>query len=275
MDQIQFLFFDLDGTLLDDEKKISEECIAYLLDLKQRRNVRFGFSTGRHEASVSPYLDTYQLRGLFDVMVCNSGSDIYYFDPPVLIKNNYLTPDTLNLIMDTFQDYDFLTVAFHNGHKLVTTKMNQEVQSVLTRNFYDTFYYPNQIAIQAAPKCLLLFDPNDVEKAKKAVESAPLEGLRGVFTEANICEFLCDCNSKASGVAKLLERYGLSLNDVMVFGDAENDGQIMESAGISVCMKNGDDDIKMIADYVTEQTNNENGIMDFLKKHEAWFRRKT
>lgn len=273
MDQIQFLFFDLDGTLLDDKKEISEECIAYLLDLKRRKNVRFGFSTGRHEASVSPYLDTYHLRNLFDGMVCNSGSDIYYFNPPLHMKHNYLTPDTLNLIMNAFQDFDFLTVAFHNGHKLVTTKMNREVQSVLDRNSYQTFYYPHQLVIQEAPKCLLIFDPNDLEKVKKAVQSVHLEGLRGVFTEVNICELLCDRNSKASGVAKLLERYGLSLRDVMAFGDAENDRQIMEMAGISVCMKNGNDDIKMLADYVTERTNNENGILDFLKKHEDCFRR--
>ena len=99
------------------------------------------------------YLETHHLREFFDGMVCNSGSDIYYFDPALHIKNNYLTPDTLNLIMNTFQDCDFLTVAFHNGHKLITTN----------------------------------------------------------------------------------------------------------------------DDIKMIADYVTEKTNHENGIVDFLKKNEAFF----
>lgn len=271
MNKIQFLFFDLDGTLLDDRKQMNEACIDYLRDLKRRKHLHFGFSTGRHEVSVTPYLDRHNLREFFDGMVCNTGSDIYYFDPPMHIKSNYLAFDTLKLILDMFQGIDFLTVAFHNGHQLVAARMNKEVQSVLDRNAYKTCYSPQELTIQEAPKCLLLFDPKDREKVEQVLCAAHLQGLHGIFTEANICEILSIHNTKASGAAEFLKRYRLSLQDIMVFGDAENDRHLMDSAGISVCMKNGSDDIKALADYITEKTNNENGIMDFLIKHEALF----
>lgn len=271
MDQIQFIFFDLDGTFLDDRKEMNEECIDYLRDLKRRKHIHYGFSTGRHIVSIAPYLDQYRLRDFFDGVVCNSGSDIFRFDPPVHTKFNYLTPDTLNFLLSTFQNFEFITVAFHNQGRLIATGMNREVQSLLDRNAYKRFYYPEDCEIQEAPKCLLLFNPMDQKKVEQALASCSLPGLCTVFTEPNICEVLMAGNSKAAGVKEFLQQYQLSLQNIMVFGDAENDKEIMKHSGISVCMKNGGYDVQALADYTTEKTNNENGIMDFLIKHESIF----
>ena len=42
---------------------------------------------------------------------------------------------------------------------------------------------------------------------------------------------------------------------------------MFESSGIKVAMKNATEDIKNIADYITEHSNNENGVIEFLKKY--------
>ena len=46
-----------------------------------------------------------------------------------------------------------------------------------------------------------------------------------------------------------------------------NDESLMEMAGYGIAMKNGLDEIKKIADFVTEKDNNNDGIADFLMKH--------
>lgn len=65
--------------------------------------------------------------------------------------------------------------------------------------------------------------------------------------------------SKASALKKIAEKVGVSLNEVMAFGDAENDIAMIEEAGIGVAMGNAMDTLKEKADLVTA-TNNENGI---------------
>lgn len=218
--------------------------------------------------AVAPYLEQYRLREWFDGMVCNSGADVYGFDPPSHVKNYYLSAESVKLILREFQDYDFLTVGFHMGRRLIASKESPEVRTLLKRNAHYVFGRPQDVSIGEAPKCLLLFDRKDRKKAEAVFAVHPLAGVRWVVTEPNICEFLHVENSKASGAARLLERHRLSLEDSLVFGDADNDAEIMAGAGISVCMKNGSLGMREIADYVTRKTNNENGVMDFLARHE-------
>ena len=53
----------------------------------------------------------------------------------------------------------------------------------------------------------------------------------------------------------------------MGFGDSMNDESLIRMAGYGVAMCNGLDEIKKIADFVTDKNNNEDGIADFLRKH--------
>lgn len=50
----------------------------------------------------------------------------------------------------------------------------------------------------------------------------------------------------------------------MGFGDYLNDMSLLESCGESYCMKNGHPTLKALAKYVTEKTNDENGVMEVL-----------
>ena len=65
--------------------------------------------------------------------------------------------------------------------------------------------------------------------------------------------------SKASALDKIARRLGYTMNEVMAFGDAENDLVMLEKAGIGVAMGNAMEAAKEAADVVTK-TNDENGI---------------
>lgn len=65
--------------------------------------------------------------------------------------------------------------------------------------------------------------------------------------------------SKASGLQKVAERVGCTMEEVMAFGDAENDIPMLQEAGIGVAMGNAMETAKEAASYVTD-TNENNGI---------------
>ena len=58
------------------------------------------------------------------------------------------------------------------------------------------------------------------------------------------------------GVRAAMERYGLAPEEVMAFGDGENDITMLALAGTGVAMGNGDEAVKAMADYVTDTVDN-------------------
>ena len=71
--------------------------------------------------------------------------------------------------------------------------------------------------------------------------------------------------SKATGIAVLLDHYGIDRSEALAFGDNYNDIEMLRYVGHSVAMGNAPDEIKDIADSVTE-ANDADGIYHFLKK---------
>ena len=71
--------------------------------------------------------------------------------------------------------------------------------------------------------------------------------------------------SKASALEKIAAKNGYTMNEVMAFGDAENDIQMLKRAGVGVAMGNAMDEVKEIADIITD-TNLNNGIGKIIDK---------
>lgn len=70
--------------------------------------------------------------------------------------------------------------------------------------------------------------------------------------------------SKVTGMQAMLEYVGLSLDDCIGFGDGHNDMEMIQACKIGVCMGNGKDEIKNIADYITSDID-EDGIYNACK----------
>ena len=70
--------------------------------------------------------------------------------------------------------------------------------------------------------------------------------------------------SKSVGIEKVLEYYGIAREDTMAFGDGMNDKEMLELVKIGVAMGNAKDEIKSIADYVTDDVNHD-GIIKALE----------
>ena len=68
---------------------------------------------------------------------------------------------------------------------------------------------------------------------------------------------------KDIGIQEILQYYNLDLSQIMAFGDGDNDIKMLEIAGIAVAMGNGNDNVKAMADYVTDDID-EDGIVNAL-----------
>ena len=72
------------------------------------------------------------------------------------------------------------------------------------------------------------------------------------------------CSGKNVGIDKIIEYYSIDLSETIAFGDGGNDISMIKHAAIGVAMGNANDDVKEVADYVTDSVD-EDGIYNALK----------
>ena len=72
--------------------------------------------------------------------------------------------------------------------------------------------------------------------------------------------------AKDRGLAALLERMGLTRENLMACGDGLNDRSMISYAGVGVAMQNAEDAVKAVADYVTAADNNHDGVAEAIEK---------
>lgn len=70
--------------------------------------------------------------------------------------------------------------------------------------------------------------------------------------------------TKGSGARRLADMLGIRIEDTFAFGDSMNDASILQACGTGVCMGNGAEELKQIADYVTGDIQ-DNGLIDAMK----------
>jgi hydroxymethylpyrimidine pyrophosphatase-like HAD family hydrolase len=79
-------------------------------------------------------------------------------------------------------------------------------------------------------------------------------------------EVLDRCCSKSTALSFVCNRYGIERSEVITVGDNNNDLDMIRWAGLGVVMKNGLASVVCEADYVTEKSNNENGVSEVIEK---------
>lgn len=261
--KVSFCFFDLDGTLLDSNKCISNRTLHILIQGK-KAGLHFGIATGRALSSIYPLIKKYQLQELLDVVIANSGADLLLLPTMKYIKNGYVSIDQVKMIITSFSALEDITIAFHNPGSLFVTKptplmeqisQNNQEQMVLVENSHKEWEEPARVMLEFhRPETL------------QTILSILIPNLKGYWTEKNIYEFLNENVSKAKAIQMYVRSNGSNLEHVMVFGDGDNDAEMLEAASMGIAMKNASEQAKQAANMILEHTNDEDGIYYFLKE---------
>ena len=117
------------------------------------------------------------------------------------------------------------------------------------------------------PKVMLAGYPEQIEEGfKKSVElfggdCEIAESYRGMI------DFMPKGCDKGLAVKALSEIWGISPDDCVAIGDELNDAPMIKAAGLGVAMKNGREELKAVADVVTDRTNDEGGVAETIRRY--------
>ena len=116
-------------------------------------------------------------------------------------------------------------------------------------------------------KIMFRIKANQMEEVESYFQAHPSPNYIGFKTQPTLFEFTNIHTDKGYALRQYCEINGLSPEQVMAFGDTSNDNGMLEYSGLGVCLKNGSEDTKAIADVVTDRPCTMDGWADFMEKY--------
>lgn len=227
---IKILFFDIDGTLLEFGKKEMHQELVDALNLVKQKGIKIILATGRPPFVVPKF------HGIeFDGVLSFNGS--YCFTPNELIYKNPLNKKDIQTFVD-------------NAKKLKKAVTLAGINK-MGCNFDDEIYQM-MVATTEDQDELILENTTTLKVARwwnKACDIIPCNGGKDI------------------GIQKILDYFNFNKEESMAFGDGGNDISMLKYVGTGVAMGNAKDDVKAIADYITDSVQ-EDGIVSALKHFE-------
>lgn len=271
---IRAVFFDIDGTLLTDNRTVSKSTILAINALK-KQGILVGLATGRDPRFVLQYMASLGL----DMAVAYNGQ--YIFSRDHVLFSQVLEPRQVEQLVDyakvNHKDLSFGTAKGVFGSRIMsagTGNLAYRITRMIPESWagFVNFIFNRLIRLVRPQKETnlkdFLFQPiyqmmmltTEKETRKLAEQFTDL-----TFTRSSpyATDIISKGNSKLNGILRVVEQYRLSPEQIMVFGDSSNDVEMLRGFRYSVAMGNGTRLVKQVAAFVTD-TNNRDGIYKAL-----------
>lgn len=263
---------DCDRTLIDSKGYMPKENLEILRKL-HNMGIYIIIATGRNDILAKDYLDELDIGcpiiGCNGATMCNFYTGENYF-----IKS--ISEESLNAIFDIFDYYKigskiFTTDTcytddkklFTGGMQLITTaytkKMNYHVNYELVEDMHSVAGLKNVL------KAVII--NNDIDFVLKIRDeiNANVKGVRAVQSNWNCIDINVSGISKGNAVIEYANIKGISPEEIIAFGDSENDISMIKYAGLGIAVDNADENVKQAADQITD-TNDNAGVAKALRK---------
>lgn len=249
----KIVFFDLDGTLLNEQKQIVPSAKAAVRQLKED-GVLVAIATGR-----APFM-FHHFREELDIDAFVSFNGQYVVSGKQVIYKNPLPLEQLsNLDRTARENRHPMVFLDHEGMKASCAGHHYIEESLADLKFaypeVDPDFYQNRDVYQA-----LLFCKDSDEQ----IYTGNQRGIEFIRWHALSMDVIPAGGSKANGIERLLHHFGVKRENAFAFGDGLNDIQMLEYVGTGVAMGNAEAETKKAADYVTKHVS-EDGVVHGLK----------
>jgi Cof subfamily protein (haloacid dehalogenase superfamily) len=256
---IKAIAFDMDGTLLTDSKEISKRT-RRCFEALEEKGISLILSTGRSYEALEPYKRDLNLR---HPVICYNGARVLGKKGEV-IKEHQLSDDISKFLIN-FGRNEGVHIQVYRDGKLYFEKRTPEAEFYESHvnlkgeivNF-DNFYPLN------FTKIMFLGEHSFLAGLIPEIEESNGKRLAIMFSTSIFLEFMDGAVSKGNALFEVADHLNIAIDNIMSFGDGENDISMIKTAGIGVAMENAAPNVKAVADEVT-LSNNDDGVAEFLE----------
>lgn len=264
---IRIAAIDLDGTLFDRNKNISEENKKAIGQAK-RAGCKIVIATGRPISGVLPVLEELNLTGENDYVITYNGAKVFNAGTKEIIFSSVIDGKTVKALYKESLSLGVHFHAFRKNEELITPKFNPytEVESAINHvpaHLYDF----NAIAdTEEFLKAMMVDSEENITAVIPKIPSFYTENYSMVRSSKIFLEFLNKNTHKGHALKALAAYLGIPMEETMGIGDAGNDLPMLLCAGIGVAMENAFPEIKQHADFITS-SNEDSGVAKAIYTH--------
>nr|WP_216855622.1 Cof-type HAD-IIB family hydrolase [Paenibacillus qinlingensis] len=249
----KIVFFDIDGTLINEDKQVPDSTVKAIHQLKAS-GIEPVIATGRAPYFIKPLAE---LLGIDSYVCLNGGYAVYKGEP---LYHRVIAKSAIEALVKLAASHGH-SLVFEGEHAFATDAqdhpfVHSSVSSLkVDLPSYDPHFWKSNDIYQIFLHC-------------EAKDEHLYEGLNSEFKLIRWHEHAMDVlpagGSKAQGIAAMLELVGLKPEDAVAFGDGLNDMEMLSYVGFGIAMGNSHKDLLPYADHVTTHVDEEgvrNGLV--------------
>ncbi len=252
---IKAVFFDVDGTLVSHKSKSVPDSAREALERLREKGIKIFLATGRHIHE----LKNLPTEGIeFDGYVILNGQIGLDGDKNMIFSHPFEKEDVEGLV-DIFykKEYPFVLVNADGHYMNFVNEVVETAMAGVSTPIPPVKEYRGEELYQAT----VFIGPEEDEEFSKKLP----KGCKLARWGAHGADIIAAKGGKAVGMRFFSELLGLLPEEIMAFGDAQNDMDTVEYAGIGIAMGNAEECLKRNADYVTTDVD-EHGVRNALQK---------
>lgn len=264
---MKLLFTDLDGTLLDRDKKISSENLEAIARASQQGNMTV-ISTGRSLSSARPYIEKLaSVQERCYAITYNGGLILDYTSRKILYQKTLPLP-YVKYIFQQAEKFQIHCQTYEDGYVLAPKEREELREYAAHTSMPVRIVADPPAALTKEPFKILTSCLNDKElhqAYRRSLEEWARDKISLFFSSDYYLEHMPLGVSKGNAIDILCRILEVPKENTFAAGDAENDIAMLKAAHVGIAMANGTEEVKKSADWVTKSDNNHGGIAEIIK----------
>lgn len=261
---IKLIVMDIDGTIVDDQRMLSQSN-REVLDRLMHSDYLVGIASGRSIDELITMKDIWGLAKSFDIIIGMNGAQLW----DELNQKRYdfyqLKPEWIKEILDIMRPFD-LNPYMIKGRMLMCLRNDEEIVKSSKRNETAIHVVEDETEFyhEPCPKIMFKIPQDKIDDILTYAMSHKKSPYTAFKTQPVMLEFADERTNKINALRKYAENNGIDLKDIMSFGDMTNDNEMIRQVGWGVAMANGAEDTKRAARFITKYDNNHDGFSRFI-----------
>lgn len=266
MKKIKLVICDIDSTLVVKHETLTPKAKKVINELR-KKGVYFGVASGRPLYQIRYSINEWGFDD-FDIIIGLNGSSLwdgieqkehsYYVMKKEWIKETIELMKPFPSNPSIYKEKKQLFFKEDAMFKMYAEKTGLEVE--VAKSIEELYQ-------EDTAKIMFRVAESDMPEIEKMIKEHPLDHVAGFKTGPIIMEFCDKRINKGYALEKFCQMRNISLDEVVAFGDTTNDNEMLITAGLGVCMHNGSEDTKAVADVITEKNCDDDGWADYMERH--------
>ncbi len=261
------LVLDIDGTLTNSKKEITKATLEAMIKVQEAGAIII-IASGRPTHGVKHIADALQLEKYGGYILSFNGARIMNAKTREVVYQQVFPKECMAPLLEYANAHDLGMISYEDDCVIAATRIDEHMEFEAGLNHMQLKQVDDFLSYMDfdVNKCLLTASKEVSEGYEKELAATYQDKLSIYRSEPIFIEAMPLGVDKAASLDRLFNLMGVDKEDVVACGDGFNDRSMIAYAGVGVAMANAQDAVKEVADFITDKTNDEDGLLEVVEK---------